>query len=375
MTKRGLWIAASLGLVLVGLAAPAQGQNDSSANVSFFGDFRLRYENTANQDLPATATSDFNQARNREVVRFRAGATVAINGLLTFGGRLATGSKDDPNTADVTLGAFVDDIEVGLDRLYLALNHQGLSLTGGKFANPFIRTDLVWDGDVNPQGAAASYTFSGDGAITPKLVGIYSIVDEQTFASDSYMWGAQFQLLAQPAPDWSLRFAGAYYNYDIENLTNADAGDTRSNNLRPDGMSYVSDFDLLDAIATVEYRGLHERYPVRFVGDFVKNLGAEVDEDAGFMLDLFIGRASQKHDRRFRYGYSEAETDAILAAFSNDNTTIASNYRQHTLTIDYVPIEQTTLNLTWYLFKRKVTSPGVSNEWISRLRLNAVVRF
>jgi hypothetical protein len=84
---------------------------------------------------------------------------------------------------------------------------------------------------------------------------------------------------------------------------------------------------------------------------------------------------SQKHDRRFRYGYSETETDAIIAAFSNDNTTIASNYRQHTVTVDYVPIEQTRINLTWYLFKRKMTNPGADNGTISRLRLNVVVSF
>ena len=206
--------------------------------------------------------------------------------------------------------------------------------------------------------------------------GIYSIVDEQAFASDSYMVGGQPQFAIQAAPDWTVTLAGGYYDYTIMSLTNADRGDTRSNHLKPDGTGYVSDFDLVDAIAVVEYRGLSERYPVRFVGDFVKNFGAASDEDAGFMLDLFVGRASQKGDRRFRYGYSEAETDAILAAFSNDNTTIATNYRQHTLSIDYVPAQRTTLNLTWYLFRRKsVSDPGISNGFISRLRLNVVVRF
>ena len=107
----------------------------------------------------------------------------------------------------------------------------------------------------------------------------------------------------------------------------------------------------------------------------MKNLGAEVDEDQGFMLDLFIGRASKKNDMRFRYGYSQTETDAVLAAFSNDNTTIATNYIQHTLTIDYVALKNTTFNLTWYLHRRNKLEPTDSNEFISRLRLNAVVKF
>jgi hypothetical protein len=132
---------------------------------------------------------------------------------------------------------------------------------------------------------------------------------------------------------------------------------------------------LLDAIAIIEYRGLGERYPIRFVGDYVKNLGAEVNEDQGFMLDLFIGRASKKNDLRFQYGYAQTETDAVLAAFSNDNTTIATNYIQHTLAIDYVVLGNTTLNLTWYLHKDKLHVGSGSNDFLSRLRLNAVVKF
>ena len=114
-------------------------------------------------------------------------------------------------------------------------------------------------------------------------------------------------------------------------LGNADGGDIRSNYLNLDESGYVSNFDLVDGIAVIQYQGPNERYPVRLSGNFVKNLGAASDEEVGFSLDFFVGRASQKDDLRFRYGYSEAETDAVLAPFSNDNTTIATNYEQHTL--------------------------------------------
>jgi hypothetical protein len=366
--------------VLIRFVPQVQAQANLPEDFNFSGDFRLRYENT-NHLQTITSLPDLNiNVRQREVVRFRAGVTKKINGLLNFGARLATGSSNDPNTADVTLGSFVNDLEVSLDRLYLELTYQDLLLTGGKFANPFLRTDLVWDGDVNPQGVAGSYTFSGsgEGGITPRLIGVYSIIDEQTIDRDSYMLGGQVQFGIKPGRDLSLTLAGAYYDYTINSLINADAGDTRSNHLTSDGKAYISDFDLLSAIAVVEYRGFGERYPIRFVGDFVKNNGAEVDEDQGFMLDLYVGRASNKNDLRFRYGYSEAETDAVLAAFSNDSTTIATNYKQHTVTIDYVAVENTTLNLTWYVYRKKKLGTGLgtdSDEFISRLRLNVVVNF
>lgn len=353
--------------------ATARGQTSEPSGFDFSGDFRLRYERTTNQ-APGPEPLIL-EPRNRAVVRFRAGLTKQISELLNFGVRVATGSRDDPNSTDITLGDFGDGLEVSLDRAYLALKYENVFVTGGKFANPFLTTELVWDGDVNPQGAAGSYTFSGSERITPKLTGIYFVVDEQSINPDSFMAGGQAELLIRPSSNWSLRFSGAYYDYTIKSLRNADAGDTRSNRITPDGTGYVSDFDLLDAIAVVETRRFGERCPVRFVGDFVKNLGSE-EEDQGVMLDLFIGRASQKNDRRFRYGYAQAETDAVLAAFSNDNTTLATDYVQHTLTFDYVVRNDTILNATWYYYRKLKTDPGTeSNPWISRLRLNAVVSF
>lgn len=343
--------------------------------LNFSGDFRLRFERTSNQE--PNAQSLFKNPRNREVVRLRLGITKKINDFIKFGSRLATGSADDPNTADITLGDFVNDLSFTLDRVYMEFLYKSLFLTGGKFGNPFIATDLVWDGDVNPQGVAGSLTLPSSEQLIPRITGMYYVVDEQSSNPDSYMWGGQMRFTINPNADWSLTFAGAYYDYNIEHLGNADGGDTRSNYLTLDADSnlvYVSDFNLIDAIATIEYRGLNERFPIRIVGDFVKNDGAKVDEDQGFAVDVFVGKASKKNDLRFQYGYSEMETDAVLAAFSHDNTTIATNYQQHTLAADFVIFDNTTLNLTWYLYRtNKLPAPGVENDYFSRLRLNAVV--
>jgi hypothetical protein len=336
----------------------------------FGGDFRLRYERTTNQE--AGATPDRLEPRNRGVVRFRTGVTKKLNGMFDFGVRVATGDPDDPNSSDVTLGQFLDDLTISLDRAYLGMTYGGLYLTGGKFANPFIRTDLVWDGDVNPQGAAGRYTYQGSQTVNARVTGIYFIVDESTVQRDSYMWGGQTELLMRPSSEWNLRLAGGFYDYTINSLRRADAGDIRGNRVTPDGTALVSDFDLLDLIAIVEYRGFGERHPLRFVGDYVKNFGHK-DHEHGFMLDFFVGRAANENDLRFRYGYAQCQTDCVLAAFSNDNTTFATNYRQHTVTIDYLPIQNLVLNATWYAYRRLETLEN--NPWITRLRLNAMVRF
>jgi hypothetical protein len=352
----------------------AQAQNNP---LNFAGDFRVRHETTTKQEQKPGATPGIRDPRNREVVRFRFGINRKINGLFNFGARLATGSPDDPNTTDITLGDFVNDLTISLDRAYMEMAYKNLFLTGGKFANPFRTTELLWDGDVNLQGFGGSYTFAGSKTIIPKLTGVYYIIDEQTTNPDSYMLGGQLQFAINASSNLSLTLAGAYYDYTIKSLANAKSDDIAGNFLTDDGKAYRSDFDFIDAIATIDYRGFGERFPLRFVGDFVKNRDAALGEDEAYAADLYVGKVAKKKDWRFQYGYALAENDGVLAAFSHDNTTLASNYEMHTLGIDYVVVDNTILNLTFYRYRRHhlKSANSIDNEFFSRLRLNALVNF
>ncbi len=98
------------------------------------------------------------------------------------------------------------------------------------------------------------------------------------------------------------------------------------------------------------WHGLGERWPVRVIGDYVHNFGAVAGGDTDFGIDLLVGRASQPRDWRFIYGYAQTDTDAVLAAFSHDNTNLATNYLQHTLAIDYVLRPNIMLNATYYRY-------------------------
>ena len=78
-----------------------------------------------------------------------------VNDIVSVGGRLATGARDDPNSTDVQLANFDDDLQFSLDQAYFQINIGNLRLVGGKLPQPFVRTDRVWDCDVNPQGIGA----------------------------------------------------------------------------------------------------------------------------------------------------------------------------------------------------------------------------
>lgn len=364
------FLAAAPPFALTAQAQTATGNGNGMSDLTFAGDFRLRYEETTKQE--PNGSPGRLDPRHRAVVRFRAGLSKKIGDLLNVNARVATGARGDPNTTDVTLGDFVDDLEISLERASLEFKYKDVFFTGGKFANPFLKGQLVWDDDVHPAGAALSYTVSRSTRFIPKFTGVYSIVDEQTVNPDSYMLGGQMQVLFRPAPIWTITLAGAYYDYRIRSLTKADPGDTLSNNLTPDGTSYLSDFNLADVVAIVDYPLMGERFPVRVVGNYVRNLGARVPEAAGYAFDVSVGRTSTRNDTRYRYGYSTAQTDAVLAAFSHDDTTFATDYRQHSLTFDYVASANLLLNATLYVYRR---DSAAADGFISRVRVNAMVSF
>ena len=365
-------------LVSVACLATTSAAQAQTEELNFAGDFRVRHEVTTKQETTTEGSDVLDGARNREVVRFRFGMNKKINGLFNFGARIATGSPDDPNTTDITLGDFFNDLTISLDRAYMEMKYQGLFLTGGKFANPYVTTELVWDGDVNLQGFGASYTLSGLENLSPRLTGVYSIIDEQTIRDDSYLLGGALDFNIKAGSDLKLRLSGGYYNYTINSLVNAGSGDILSNRLDSTGTRYLSDFDLVDIVATVEAGGFGSRFPLRFVGNYVNNVGAD-DQNTGFGVDLYLGKSAKKSDLRFQLGYSQTETDAVLAAFSHDNTVLATNYDQYTAAVDYVVVDDTILNVTWYYFRRhEVPADAVlilDKGFFSRIRLNALVKF
>lgn len=343
------------------IAAPA---SEVSSRLALSGDMRVRYES----NFGVNGVRD----RGRGVLRARLRAAYAVNDWLAVGGQLATGDPDDPNSTDVTLSNFDDDLQVSLDQAYIRFAPGNFQAFLGKIPQPFVRTDLVWDGDVSPEGASISYMAPlGDAKL--KANALYFIVDEAVAGPDSRMIGGQVALETPSAP-LQAELAVGYYDYSLRSVAGADVGDFRSN-LFANGR-YLSDFNLLDVIATVTWNGLSERWPVRVVGDYVHNFGAATGADTGFGIDLLVGRASQPGDWRFNYGYAQVETDAVLAAFSHDNTNLATNYLQHTLAVDFVPRPHFTLNATYYRYRQKDVVAGLDFlGWQNRLRLNFMVGF
>jgi hypothetical protein len=350
-------------------SSPQLASADGASKLNVTGDLRLRFQGDYSDDDV--------RARRSGQVRGRIGATYAVNDRVTIGARLVTGDPDDPNSTDVQLSNWDDDFQVSLDLAYAQVNFGDLNIYGGKIPQPFARTDLVWDGDVNPQGLSGVYKHKlGDGSAL-RASGLFFVIDENAVAADSTMVGGQVGYDTAQLGDFKFDVSAAYYDYTLGSVAGADAGDFRNNLRRPDG-SYLSDFNLGDLIVGATWSGLGSRWPVRFVGDYVKNFGAETSQDTGYGADLGIGRVTQQHDWRVTYGYSVAETDAVLGAFSHDNISIGTNYKLHALTLDYVPMPKTMLTAYWYHYKPDHAQDAGSNapgDWLDRIRVAFLVSF
>jgi len=339
----------------------------ATARLDLAGDLRLRHE------------SNFGEAgardRDRQVLRVRLRGAYLLSDALAVGAQLVIGDPDDPNSTDATLTGFNDDLPLSLDQAWLRYRSGPLELHAGKIPNPFVRTDLVWDADLFPAGFSAAYALRLEGQATLRASGLYFVVDEASAGPDSRMAGGQVALDTGAGAPWRLEAALGYYDYRLASVSGADAGDFRTNLLTPAGR-YASDFDLLDAIAAVTYAGLGERWPLRLTAGYVRNFGAATAADTGFSVDLALGRASAAGDWRLGYGYAEVETDAVLAAFAQDNIPPGSNYALHSLSIDHALRTGLLLNATWYHYRPQAGDPVLGGrDWRDRVRLNLMVNF
>ena len=313
--------------------------------------------------------------RSRSAVRARLRTTYKIDDHFAVGAQIATGDPDDPNSTDVTLGNFVDDFQMSLDQAWIRYTNGGLTAYAGKFPQQFQRTDMLWDGDVSPQGVAAAYG-ANIGKARVDARGLWFVIDEASFARDSEMLGGQLAFSAALGSEFKAGLTGSYYHYRLGSVTGADAGDFRGNLLS--GGRYLSDFHLIEGIGTLNWAGLSPRWPLSVSADYVHNNGAAVAGDTAFNLEFAAGRVAKPGDWRLAYNYSEVEVDSVLAAFSHDNIDLSTNYQLHGFGIGYVPADHLQLDLLWYHYRPldPAYAGGLSpNQWLDRIRLAFMVSF
>jgi len=207
--------------------------------------------------------------RDRMRLRFRIGAERRLGENWSVGFRIATAQEIDLTTdygndvtgvdlsksivdnrsSNVTLGDYFAPKGIFLDRAYLQLNPKiapALKIVAGKFENPFRSKylpydGLVWDEDIQPEGAALRYRFDflpevwwteanvgflvleevGGVTITQTSPGVATTTLPDLDDRDPYALAYQIATYAKPHEWVKLGLRGSYYDY--RNLSIRDA--------------------------------------------------------------------------------------------------------------------------------------------------------
>ena len=383
--------------------------------ISWEGDLRLRYENDKfpdgnetpqNLNLQGAGINNTSEDRERYRVRARLGANIKISDDFSGGIRLVTGNASDPVSPNQTVGmnngSGNSKYNFALDRAFLKYKpNDWLSVTGGRFANPWMNTDLVWDPDLSFDGVAAS--------LTPKVndrlrgfftAGIFPIEEVESSsnngtstvkAKDKWLYGAQAGIEFGAVNETKLKLAAAFYDFSNVTGVQNDLGSTTQNltapRFRQRGNTVFNISNPLNTTAgpfalASEFRELNltgeldivsfDPVHVILTGDYVRNLAFDEKEvlakspvspvggDTGWMGKIQVGMPTtlKRDDWNVFAAYKHLETNAVLDAFTDSDFHLGgTNAKGWIAGANYGVDKNTWLSLRWLSADEIVGSP------------------
>ncbi|WP_095135496.1 putative porin [Pseudomonas sp. Irchel s3a10] len=318
---------------------------DWASRISFDGDIRLRDESRYYSGSNSNEIVDFAKLNNngpydvnpnsstnlppllntREDrtnqfrLRARLGMKAVISPEWIAGIRIGTGSDNNPVSTTQNLGGGFAKKDIWLDQGYLNWKPTDeLTLTGGRFANPFMSTDMLYSNDLNFDGVAAIFdhklnrdwgVFGTVGAFPVDYTNDTSTSNgfDKEESDNKWLYGAQLGAKWAINSNNRLKGALAYYRFDdiqgqrsnpCEPWAGAPGCDTdgsraafmqKGNSVfllrditpnpanptttpQPQFVGLASEFNLLD-LNLVWDADLPEDFKLRSQGNYIHNLG------------------------------------------------------------------------------------------------------
>ncbi|WP_218153737.1 putative porin [Variovorax sp. OK605] len=205
----------------------AGGNSDIETNWSEFNK-GSGYDVNPNTNLALPSLLNTRQDRRN---LFRARARLGVYADLTentkAGVRLASGSDESPVSTTQTLGGGLSKKSVWLDQMWISHKPvDWLTVTAGRFGNPFMSSDLLYSNDLNFDGIAAQFDKKLTSNKDLSLFGTLGLIPLE-YSSDNAPARNQIKMKsenkwllgAQIGADWKIdddnrvRGALAYYNF------------------------------------------------------------------------------------------------------------------------------------------------------------------
>lgn len=172
-----------------------------------------------------------NTQQNRlNMLRLQAhiGMDVKLGDTITAGIRLGSGNDNNPVSTTQTLGGGLIKKNIWLDRAWIAWKPTDWAkVSAGRFANPFLATDLIYSNELNFDGIAGQFkvpfndsldTFATIGAFPIEFTGndtpSQALGTEKNTSFDKWLTAAQIGATWKFDQDTQLKVALAYYYFN-----------------------------------------------------------------------------------------------------------------------------------------------------------------
>lgn len=373
---KSLLVICSLVMLFLGLNSTLYGQENKTTEkekkLNLYGDFRFRTEFDRNSKKADGSERD---DRDRLRYRLRFGFSYNFNKNIEFGGRIRSGNPMNQQSPHVTLGKEFHSDEFSIDKAYIKVkSSNGLWAWVGKNGMPFWeQNELLWDGDVNPEGIALGGKFKlGEKSNLEPIAGVFIVGQSgQNFSDDSSLLLLQLKLNSSIGDDELILSSGIIKGKDLPNT--------------PDGTHiFVIDYSIWASSL---------QYNIKSVGlklglDYFNNLEdydndddiADVYEDqkTGFVGSVLYG----VKDWQFGYYYAKIEKFATVdylaqddwVRWGNSDYTRSSNFKGHEFRIKYNIAKNFNTVLRAY-FVEGIETTGVNLETGTRVRLDFNIKF
>lgn len=345
-----------------------------------YGDVSFRAEYIGNERWAETDAVDADDHRVLFRGRIRLGATYAED-FYTIGFRFASGSQGFPSTAFHTYNDDLRRWSYDLDRAFIQLAFDPLTLWFGKFQNPWVRpTELLWDNDVQPTGLAQRLAVGDTGLSL--VLGQYVMSEFRTRNGTDPTFVFQAQAIYDRSFDGFGRLtvaAGGVFYTNPSNLaesimagdldgafrTNRIIGEDTTGDGVDDRFSYFSDYHILTGSMDLRIDAI-DGLPIRAAVEVTYNLGAGADPSMGTPYDsslgfgfggmVWLGKAASEWDFRAGVGGFRIEADSAIAVFTSDDL---QSTNVNTLFIDIRLRFPLNIDLVWDTYLQQRINKGV----------------
>jgi Putative porin len=189
------------------------------------------YDTNPNTNAALPQISNTRQDRENLLrIQARIGVLADISDVTHAGIRLASGNDDNPVSTTQTLGGGLNKKNVWLDQVWLSYKLlDWFTVTGGRFTNPFVSTDMLFSRDLNMDGLALQYLKPMTSNKNVDVFGTLGIIPLEYLsdstpsrsvdkASSENKWLLGIQAGANWEIDETNRLRGALAYYDFKNV-------------------------------------------------------------------------------------------------------------------------------------------------------------